>query len=126
MSNLVAVSQRDIIRITWTPPFSLDITGVDLDMWYRVEVYNITNRRVTLTNHSVYVPEFNFNVPNASPHDQFEFRVTPINTAGNGTTSHPVSGRFLGSKFFVGITHTILGSLVCCLEKGIEFFIHTV
>ena len=100
MSNLVAVPQRDVISLAWTPPFSLNITGVDLDMWFRVEVYNITSGRATLTHHSVYVPEFNFNVPNPSPHDQFEFRVTPVNRAGDGTTSVPVSGHFLGSKFF--------------------------
>ena len=29
-------------NITWTPPFSLDLTGVDPDIVYCVEVYNIT------------------------------------------------------------------------------------
>ena len=100
MSDFVALPQRDIVRLTWTPPFSLDITGVDPDIWYHVEVYNVTAvRRVPLTNLTVYKPEFNFTVPDPSPCDQFEFRVTPVNVVGNGTSSDLVGGYFLRSKF---------------------------
>ena len=96
----MALPQRDVIRLTWTPPFSLDITGVDPDIWYHVEVYNVTAvRRVPLTNLTVYKPEFNFTVPDPSPCDQFEFRVTPVNVVGNGTSSDLVGGYFLRSKF---------------------------
>ena len=99
VSGLVALPQRGAINLTWTPPFSLDITGVDPDLWYRVEVYNITSGRTPLTNLTVSEPEFNFTVPHPSPYcDQFEFRVTPVNGAGDGTTSEPVRGCFLRSK----------------------------
>ena len=105
--NLVALPQRDVISLTWTPPFSLDITGVEPDLWYRVEVYNITGGRTPLTNLTVYEPEFNFTstVPHPSPCDQFEFRVTPVNVVGAGTTSEPVRGYFLRSKFSFNIHH---------------------
>ena len=99
MNDLVSLPRKDIIRLTWTPPFSLDITGVDPDIWYRVEVYNVTSGRVALTNLTVYKPEFNFTVPDPSPCDQFEFRVTPVNVVGNGTSSDLVGGYFLSSKF---------------------------
>ena len=33
---------RNTSTITWVPPFSLDLTGVDPDIAYCVEVYNIT------------------------------------------------------------------------------------
>ena len=33
---------RDSSTITWDPPFSLDLTGVDPDIVYCVEVYNVT------------------------------------------------------------------------------------
>ena len=64
VSDLVALPQRGAINLTWTPPFSLDITGVDPDLWYRVEVYNITSGRTPLTNLTLYEPEFNFTVAN--------------------------------------------------------------
>ena len=99
VSDLVALPQRGVISLTWSPPFSLDITGVDPDLWYRVYVYNITSGRAPLTNLTVYEPEFNFTVSDSSPCDQFEFRVTPVNGAGNGIASKPVRGCFLRSKF---------------------------
>ena len=34
--------KRNISIITWEAPFSLDLTGVDPDIVYCVEVYNIT------------------------------------------------------------------------------------
>ena len=34
--------QRNSSTIIWEPPFSLDINGVDPDIVYCVEVYNIT------------------------------------------------------------------------------------
>ena len=34
--------QRNASTITWEPPFSLDLTGIDPDIVYCVEVYNIT------------------------------------------------------------------------------------
>ena len=103
VSDLVALPQRGVISLTWTPPFSLDITGVDPDLWYRVEVYNVTSGRTPLTNLSVSEPEFNFTVPDPSPCDQFEFRVTPVNGAGNGPANDPVRGYFLRSKFSCNI-----------------------
>ena len=103
VSDLVALPQRGVIDLTWTPPFSLDITGVDPDIWYTVEVYNITSGRTPLTNFTVSEPEFNFTVADAIPCDQFEFRVTPVNGAGMGTTSEPVRGYFLRSKFSCSI-----------------------
>ena len=99
MSDFVAFPQKDIIRLTWTPPFFLDISGVDPDIWYRMEVYNVTSGRVPLTNLTLYKPEYNFTVPDPSPCDQFEFRVTPVNVVGNGTSSDLVGGYFLKSKF---------------------------
>ena len=98
VSDLVALPQSGVISLTWTPPFSLDITGVDLDIWYHVEVYNITSGRTPLTNLIVNGSEFNFTVPHPSPCDQFEFRVTPVNGAGDGTTSEPVRRNFPRSK----------------------------
>ena len=39
---MVTDIMRDSFTITWDAPFSLDLTGVDPDIVYCVEVYNIT------------------------------------------------------------------------------------
>ena len=99
MENLTVHSQWSFILLTWTPPFSLDITGVDLDLWYCVEVYNISQGRVPLTaNCSVYETQFYFTAPNHSPCDLFEFRVFAVNPVGNGSVVS-VSETFYASKY---------------------------
>ena len=96
VSNLRNESLGRVIRLTWDAPFSLNITGVDPDIWYRVD---ITLNNVPLTTYSisrvVNIPEFNFTDFDATNISGiFEFQVTPINGAGDGTTSAPVTGYF--------------------------------
>ena len=31
------------INVSWTAPWSLDVTGVDPDIWYSVIIYNVTD-----------------------------------------------------------------------------------
>ena len=40
--SIVAEIERNSSTITWVAPFSLNLTGVDPDIVYCVEVYNIT------------------------------------------------------------------------------------
>ena len=93
VSNLRSESLGQVIRLTWDAPFSLDITGVDPDIRYRVDisVNNISMR----TNDTINIPEFSFTMDNdTSTSVVYEFRVTPINGAGVGITSNPVTGYF--------------------------------
>ena len=86
VGNLTVHSHQSSILLTWTPPFSLDITGVDPDLWYCVEVYHISRRGAPLTtNCSVYEPQFYFTAPNQSQCDLFEFRVIAVNRVGSGS-----------------------------------------
>ena len=92
-------SLGQVIRLTWDAPFSLDITGVDPDIWYHVDV-TVNNSPFSSYN-DIYVTEFNFTMDGHSGTNTsviYEFRVTPINGAGNGTTSDPVTGYFRGCK----------------------------
>ena len=102
VSNLRSQSLGQVIRLTWDAPPSLDITGVVLDIWYRVEisVNNISMR----TYDNITIPEFNFtmgdhNHTNTSV--MYEFRVTPVNGAGNGIASAPVTGYFSGRELLI-------------------------
>ena len=102
VSNLRSQSLVGVIHLTWDAPFSLDITGVDPDIWYHVEI-NVTDDLLSMYFIStvVNIPEFNFtmddyNGTNASV--VYAFRVTPINDAGAGMTSDPVAGYFRERK----------------------------
>ena len=100
VSNLRSESLGQVIRLTWDAPFSLNITGVDLDIWYRVDISvdNISMR----TYDNINIPEFNFTMDNdTSTSVVYEFRVTPINGAGAGTTSALVTGYFRGRELLI-------------------------
>ena len=107
------LSNRSSICLNWTRPFSLDITGVDPDFWYCVEVYNITWGRAPLsTNCSVYETQFCFTAPNPSPCHLFEFRVFAVNQVGNGSVAS------VNGTFFEGIITVYFSTVtqVCCLQ----------
>ena len=91
VSSPKTVPRCQVIHLTWDAPTTLDITGVDPDIWYRVD---IAVDNITLSTSSVNVSKFNFTMNSTSTSVIYEFRVTPINGAGNGTTSAPVTGYF--------------------------------
>ena len=100
VSNLTSKSLGEIIHLTWDAPFSLDITGVDLDIWYRVDI-SVDNISVR-TYDNINIPEFNFTMDNdTSTSVVYQFRVTPINGAGAGTTSALVTEYFSGRKLLI-------------------------
>ena len=82
ISNLKAESLGQVIRLTWDAPFSLDITGVDPDIWYRVE---ITVGNIPFTHDDINIPEFNFTMDGATACVIYRFWITPVNNAGNGS-----------------------------------------
>ena len=101
VSNLKSESLDQVIRLTWDAPFSLDITGVDPDIWYRVDVTvgNVAFNRCDDIN----ITEFNFTMGNTSV--IYEFQVTPMNGAGNGTISASVTGYFTWRELWYPSNH---------------------
>ena len=99
-------SLGQVIHLTWDAPFSLDITRVDPDIWYRVE---ITVGNISLSTYdNINIPEFNFTMDDHNDTNTsviYEFWVTSINGAGNGTTSAPVTGYFRGCKLIISSLH---------------------
>ena len=104
VSNLKSESLGPVIHLTWDAPFSLDITGVDHDIWYRVDItvdndpFNNSSGTVPFNTYFVNAPEFNFTSNNTSTSVIYHFQITPLNGAGNGSTSAPVTGYFIGCK----------------------------
>ena len=99
--NLTTESLGQVIHLTWDAPFSLDITEVDPDIWYRVD---ITVGNISLSTYEdITISEFNFTMDGHNGTNTsviYQFRVTPINGAGDGTTSAPVTGYFSECKLY--------------------------
>ena len=107
VSSLTSGSFGQVIHLTWDAPPSLDITGVDPDIWYRVDItvdnnpFNNSSDSIPFNASFVNTPEFNFTHDSANTSVIYQFKVTPINGAGNGTTSAPVTGYFIGRKLLL-------------------------
>ena len=96
-----SVSDSSII-VSWTAPFSLDVTGVDPDIWYSVLIYNVTDET------AVSVPYPNcinisetfcvFRPDRLSPCQKYIFTVIPYNGAGQGESSRNASESEFVSK----------------------------
>ena len=112
MSSLTSENLTSTIRLTWDAPPTLDITGVDTDIWYDINATTAadnTDGTPLAANFSVGIPQFNFTMdyPNTTTSVVYEFRVTPRNDAGFGPTSDPVTGFFSGRELMIAIyTHS--------------------
>ena len=82
--------------VTWTAPFTLDVTGVEYDITYSLIIINITNETEPMTVdcvvcHNLTQPHFTYSPLNPLPGHSFNFTVTPINGAGIGPSSHTLT-----------------------------------
>ena len=86
------------ILLTWTPPFSFDITDVDPDITYCVDVQNVVSS--TRLHSECKINATNFTFQPASPIwcDKFLFTVTSVNVVGNGTMNKELVFRAENSK----------------------------
>ena len=50
MVDLRVRSNSSSVTVSWTPPFSLDVTDVDPDVWYSLLIYNMTDENSTTDN----------------------------------------------------------------------------
>ena len=96
------------IKLTWTPPFTLDITDVDPDISnYTVYITNTNtskNGTVSVTKldeNGVVETEYTFTgLPGEDPDPcpVYQFSVSAWNVVGEGERSGPVEGWFLGGE----------------------------
>ena len=93
----MAAANATSIIFTWTAPFTLDVTGVDPDIWYSVSIYNVTDD-LSATAFSctdcirVTEPLYVFTPEDPSPCIQYYFAVVPFNGAGMGEASQNITG----------------------------------
>ena len=92
VGNLTSTSTVSALRLIWEPPFSLNLTTVDPDIAYCVDIFNITAGFLS-SNHlisdcNVFEPHYIFVLDHPDSRDQFHFIVVPrsnVEGARNGT-----------------------------------------
>ena len=104
VGDLRATSNAGSVTISWSAPFSLDVTGVDPDIWYSVLIYNVTdenNPTAILCTDCINIIEthYTFTPDHPSPCHVYNFSVIPLNGAGQGESSPFVSGYVLKCGF---------------------------
>ena len=96
VGDLRASSNASSVTISWTAPFSLDVTGVDPDIWYSVLIYNVTdenNPTAILCTDCINITEthYTFTPDYLSPCHVYNFSVIPVNGAGQGESSTSIA-----------------------------------
>ena len=91
--DLKATSDSTSITISWEAPWSLDVTGVDHDIWYSVLIQNVTDENnptpISCTDcTNITETVYTFTPDHLSPCHVYNFSVTPFNGAGQGESSH--------------------------------------
>ena len=90
---------RNFTTLSWNPPFSLDLTNVEPNIVYCVDVYNITCGGRELLISDCNVTETSYTSDVIAPDGYiYEYIVTPrsnVEGAANGTPSQPLRGKIL-------------------------------
>ena len=72
------------VLVSWSPPFSLDITDSQPDIWYTLTIH--TPEQAPTNHYNITETSYNFTLPHANG-DIFEFEVTPFNAFGRAVQS---------------------------------------
>ena len=92
VANLSAISSDSSVTISWSAPWSLDVTGVDHDIWYSVLIQNVTDEdRPTdiLCTDCTNITEthYTFTPDHLSLCHVYNFTIIPANGTGLGESS---------------------------------------
>ncbi|CAI8034663.1 hypothetical protein GBAR_LOCUS19492 [Geodia barretti] len=97
--NFRAISNASSVTVSWTAPFSLNVTGVDPDIWYSVLIYNVTDDSTAiLCTDCINITETHYTfTPDYPSHCHvYNISIVPLNGAGQGESSSITVG---GIKF---------------------------
>ena len=89
VSNLRVQRSGDNLTVTWQAPTTLDVTGVEYDLLYSLNITDITNETQTIPLacdicHNLTETKYIFSPPESLLEHSFNFTVTPYNGAGKG------------------------------------------
>ena len=143
---MIVKNYFDYIILSWSPPFSLDVTDMDPDIWYTVLISNVTDEHSPTTvpcydcDHFARL-HYNFTTNKPNPCHKYRFIVISQNGAGDGNRSDPVNTFFCGSKLnsgtgvwypiyivcgkCVGVAHVLLTSSPLHEQLGLFYLLYT-
>ncbi len=87
VGSFMLIQRNLAIALNWTAPHTLDISGVDPDITYCVDVVSSTSSATCHSECGIIVTEFTYFLPPRSFCDEYTFVITPVNIVGNGTSS---------------------------------------
>ena len=89
--DAVAITTSDsgsTLSLTWEPPITLDITGVDPDITgYCVDVINSTSSVTLHSECGITETEFSYPMPEDAVCHGYVLAITPLNVVGRGVSS---------------------------------------
>ena len=91
VDNLTTSSNTSSITISWTAPYSLDVTNVKYDIWYSLLIDNVTAAPTAVSCIgciNITETHYTFTPNHPSPCHKYNFTVYPLNGAGQGPPSH--------------------------------------
>ena len=97
--ELSATPLAGSILFSWVAPFSLNLTKTEPDITYCVAVLSSGGAGLVAGGCGLNETQYSFSPDVRSPCDTFTAVVTPVNGAGNGTASQPVTGTFFAGIF---------------------------
>ena len=88
VADLTATSNATSTTISWSPPFTLDVTGVNPDIWYSVLIHKFTTATPCTDCINITETHYTFTPAYPSPCHEYThryiFTVIPLNGAGQG------------------------------------------
>ena len=142
--DLKATSDSTSITISWEAPWSLDVTGVDPDIWYSVLIQNVTDENnptpISCTDcTNITETVYTFTPDHLSPCHVYKFSVTPFNGAGQGKSDNAIAGWFSiyitlqnssqcwttvpnhhGASIYITHTMLVLLAIIFCLANYVS------
>ena len=95
IDSLNITASNSTLSLTWEPPFTLDITGVDPDITYCVDVINSTSSVTVHLECDITMTEFSYPLPQDAVCHSYVFTVSPNNVVGRGVSS---SESYIGTE----------------------------
>ena len=84
ISLLSIVASNSTLSLTWEPPFTLDITAVDPDITYCVDVIGSTSSVTLHSQCDITMTEFSYPLPQDAVCHSYVLSITPVNVVGRG------------------------------------------
>ena len=103
-SDIITSDNQRSLNISWTAPFSLDVTDSTPDVWYIVIIHNVTDEipGIVVPYHcNITETCCVFTPSHPHPCHKYSFTVIPQNEAGDGMQSTLIGALYEGNSYVV-------------------------